>query len=399
MMEYENSSLPNSTIVSNGTKDIGREFVYEPLKVPGYVQAIIITAYSITILLSVGGNGTVCYIVFRARRMRTVMNFFIVSLALSDILMAVFCIPFTFIANLVLNEWPFGETMCPVVTFLQSVTVFLSSLTLVAISIDRYVAIIYPFRAKMTKMQAFIVISVIWLFSFVINIPTALTARTHTYLNVSTAPEFCEEILWQDQTLEYIYGVAILLLQYFIPLIIFICAYGRIIIAMWVEKTPGEAVSSRDQRMSESKKKIIRMMIVVVAIYATCWLPLNIINIAGDINPSIYDTKGMNYIWMACHWLAMSNCMYNPFIYCWMNSKFRNGFRRVLSHLTCGYVRMADEVEMSLFRRHDTVNTSVGGSIQRYYKQTSVTSSNDCSSPRDKIKSNGHIYNPVPSSI
>lgn len=257
-MEYSNASLPNSTVIGNVSDNDGDGFVYEPLKVPGYVQAIIITAYSFTILLSVGGNGTVCYIVFRARRMRTVMNFFIVSLALSDIFMAVFCIPFTFVANLILNEWPFGETMCPVVTFLQSVTVFLSSLTLVAISIDRYVAIIYPFRAKMTKMQAFIVISVIWLFSFVISIPTAMTARTHTYVNVSTAPEFCEEILWHDPTLEYIYGVAIMLLQYFIPLVIFVCAYGRIIVAMWVEKTPGEAVSSRDQRMSESKKKVCR---------------------------------------------------------------------------------------------------------------------------------------------
>lgn len=140
------------------------------------------------------------------------------------------------------------------------------------------------------------------------------------------------------------------------------------------------------------------MMIVVVVIYATCWLPLNIINIAGDIDPTIYDTKGMNYIWMSFHWLAMSNCMYNPFIYCWMNSKFRNGFRRVLSHLTCGYVKMADEVELSHFRRTDTVNTSVGGSLSRYYKQRSVSmTSKDGSSVRDKIKKNGNVYSPVPS--
>ena len=229
---------------------------YVPFQTPIFIQAIVITMYSIIILLSVGGNGIVCYIVFRARRMRTVINFFIVSLAMSDIMMAVLCIPFTFIANLLLNFWPFGDAMCPVVMYLQSVTVFLSSYTLVAIAIDRFFAIIYPLRPKMTKRKAFIVISAVWLFSFVMNLPTAITSRTHQYVNVTTAPVFCEEILWEDKTLEYVYGVFILLLQYFIPLIILIGAYGVIIFSMWSLKAPGEAMHSRDARMTESKKKV-----------------------------------------------------------------------------------------------------------------------------------------------
>lgn len=248
--------MENFTITYNVTEQNKLLPGYTPLKVPMYLQVTIITMYSIIIILAVGGNSTVCYIVFRARRMRTVMNFFIVSLALSDILMAMFCIPFTFVANLVLNDWPFGEALCPIVTYLQSVAVFLSSFTLVAISLDRYVAIIYPLRRKMTKRQALVVILAIWVISFLIPIPTAVTARIHQYVNVTTAPRFCEEILWTDKTAEYVYGVLIMLLQYFIPLLILILCYGRIIIAMWVKKTPGEANTSRDQRMSESKRKV-----------------------------------------------------------------------------------------------------------------------------------------------
>ena len=232
-----------------------KKYDYGGIVVPLYQQAIIITMYSVVIILAVGGNTTVCYIVFSARRMRTVMNFFIVSLALSDILMAVICIPFTFIANLIINSWPFGNALCPIVTFLQVVTVFMSSFTLVAISIDRYAAIVHPLRPKMTKRQALIVISGIWILSVLIPLPTAIKSRVHQYVNDSNAPRFCEEI-WGNVTAQSIYNAIILLAQYFIPLVILVFTYGRIILVLWIKKTPGEAVGSRDIRMSRSKKKV-----------------------------------------------------------------------------------------------------------------------------------------------
>lgn len=45
-------------------------------------------------------------------------------------------------------------------------------------------------------------------------------------------------------------------------------------------------------------------------------------------------------VWIACHWLAMSNCCYNPIVYCWMNDKFRYGFRYAFR--CCPYVRCPD---------------------------------------------------------
>ena len=252
MPEYVEISN-NGNYIDNGT--IVEKYDYGPIVVPLYQQAIIITMYSIVIVLAVGGNTTVCYIVFSARRMRTVMNFFIVSLALSDILMAVLCIPFTFIANLIINAWPFGNALCPIVTFLQVVTVFMSSFTLVAISIDRYAAIVHPLRPKMTKRQALIVISGIWVLSVLIPLPTAIKSRVHQYVNDSNAPRFCEEI-WENVTAQSVYSAIILLAQYFIPLVILVFTYGRIILVLWIKKTPGEAVGSRDIRMSRSKKKV-----------------------------------------------------------------------------------------------------------------------------------------------
>ncbi|KAK6169374.1 hypothetical protein SNE40_020440 [Patella caerulea] len=228
---------------------------YAPLKVPAYLQAIIITMYTLIIVLAVGGNLIVCYTILRVRRMRTVINFFIISLAISDILMAIFCIPFTFVANLVLNYWPFGDILCPIVTFLQTVVVLLSCFILVAISIDRYVAIIYPLRQKLTKRQAGIIIAFVWFLAFCIPLPTALYSKAHKYVDYPTAPEFCEEI-WTNGTVRYTYSICILLLQYFIPLVVLAFTYGRIIFVMCIKKPPGEAVSTRDRIMAESKRKV-----------------------------------------------------------------------------------------------------------------------------------------------
>ena len=72
------------------------------------------------------------------------------------------------------------------------------------------------------------------------------------------------------------------------------------------------------------------MMITVVIIYGLCWLPLHTITIIGDVHRSIWNYEYIQPIWIGCHWLAMSNCCYNPMVYCWMNSRFRNGFKHVL---------------------------------------------------------------------
>ena len=70
---------------------------------------------------------------------------------------------------------------------------------------------------------------------------------------------------------------------------------------------------------------MIKMMITVVVFYALCWLPTHVITILGDHDYLIYDHPYMPIIWLLCQWLALSNSCYNPVIYIWMSSKFRNG--------------------------------------------------------------------------
>ncbi|GIX71002.1 hypothetical protein CDAR_258301 [Caerostris darwini] len=77
------------------------------------------------------------------------------------------------------------------------------------------------------------------------------------------------------------------------------------------------------------------MMITVVSVFTLCWLPLNALIVAGDEHDVIWQFSHIHYVWFVCHWLAMSSTAYNPIIYCWMNSKYRDGFRQVFVRLLC----------------------------------------------------------------
>lgn len=116
-----------------------------------YFQTFVNIMYIVIFLMAVIGNGIVCFIVQSSPRMRTVTNFFIANLAVGDMLMALFCIPFSSISLFVLNYWPFGEILCRFVNYSQAVSVLVSAYTLVAISLDRYIAIMWPLRPRITK--------------------------------------------------------------------------------------------------------------------------------------------------------------------------------------------------------------------------------------------------------
>lgn len=116
-----------------------------------YFQTTVYIMYISIFLVALFGNGIVCYIVQSSPRLHTVTNFFIFNLAVGDILMSLFCVPFSFVSILVLHYWPFGSVMCHLVNYSQAVSVLVSAYTLVAISVDRYIAIMWPLRPRITK--------------------------------------------------------------------------------------------------------------------------------------------------------------------------------------------------------------------------------------------------------
>ncbi|ESO89275.1 hypothetical protein LOTGIDRAFT_105957 [Lottia gigantea] len=287
--------------------------------------------YSLLIAVAVGGNLAVCYIILSSRKMRgMITNLFLLNLAFSDVVKAVICNPFTFVANLILMYWPFGAFMCPLVTYIQVVAVFFSAFTLVVMSLDRYVAVMYPLKPKLTKKQARYLIVLVWILAFIVPVPTAIMSKI-SFSNLTYHPSAkgqCLEV-WDPPSRKYIYSIVVMLLQYFLPLLVLVYTNCRIGYVVWIKKTPGEAEEERDQRLAASKRRLIKMIIIVVTIYAVCWLPLHVVTLIGDQDPTIFDSDYMVYLWMCFHWLAMSHSCYNPFVYFWINPHFREGIKKL----------------------------------------------------------------------
>ncbi|KAB7495355.1 Neuropeptide Y receptor [Armadillidium nasatum] len=214
--------------------------------------------YITILIVAVIGNLLVVYVVWGTSKLRTVTNYFIVNLAIGDLFMAFFCVPFSFLSTLILQYWPFGFYLCIIVNYFQAVSVFVSAYTLVAISIDRYLAIIYPLRPRMTRLKSKLIILVVWILSLTTTLPVAIfsdlmepSVNFYRIYNLKVCQEDWSQF---KQEAGAIYSSALMLLQYFLPLTVLIFTYLRIAIVVWGKKDLGET-PARIDRLAKGKKK------------------------------------------------------------------------------------------------------------------------------------------------
>uniref|UniRef100_A0A182J901 G-protein coupled receptors family 1 profile domain-containing protein n=1 Tax=Anopheles atroparvus TaxID=41427 RepID=A0A182J901_ANOAO len=225
-----------------------------------YFQMTSYFMYITIFVIAVIGNSIVLFIVQSNPRMRTVTNFFITNLAVGDLMMTLFCVPFTFISLFILQYWPFGLAMCRLVNYTQAVSVLVSAYTLVAISGDRYIAIMWPLRPRITKTFSKCLIGVVWIIALITAAPIAIFSTLYfpTKWHVQCNVPICAE-MWPSPEQDGYYTVALLTTQFVIPLVVLIFTYTRIAIVVWGKRPPGEAENSRDQRMAKSKRKHVHI--------------------------------------------------------------------------------------------------------------------------------------------
>ncbi|XP_013857672.1 D(3) dopamine receptor isoform X2 [Austrofundulus limnaeus] len=130
--------------------------------------------YSLLILAIVFGNVLVCLAVLRERSLQTTTNYLVVSLAVSDLLVASLVMPWAVYLEVVGGAWLFSRLYCNVFVTLDVMMCTASILNLCAISIDRYTAVVMPVLYNTThrsRKRVFIMITTVWVLAFAVSCP------------------------------------------------------------------------------------------------------------------------------------------------------------------------------------------------------------------------------------
>ena len=160
--------------MSNATSELNSAMKEMANGVTLYLKIISGLFYSISFVLGVGSNLLVLLVIIYFQRIRVVTNFFILTLAISDLIFVLLCIPSTYVSAYLMTYWPFSGFMCIFFNFMQSVSVTITVYTLIWITLDKFWALCKPLKLRMGHRCSRHLILATWMFGLFTSLPIGL---------------------------------------------------------------------------------------------------------------------------------------------------------------------------------------------------------------------------------
>ncbi|VDK68441.1 unnamed protein product [Anisakis simplex] len=140
------------------------------------VQVFYFFIFTAIIVLALCGNFTVLWIVLCHERMRTVTNYYLLNLAISDATISIFNTGFSWSYNFY-YVWKFGSTYCAISNMMGIAPICSSVFTMIVMSIDRYMAIVHPLKRRLGHRATVTAIICIWFLAFLCGLPAILASK------------------------------------------------------------------------------------------------------------------------------------------------------------------------------------------------------------------------------
>uniref|UniRef100_A0A1A8FBM4 5-hydroxytryptamine receptor 4 n=2 Tax=Nothobranchius korthausae TaxID=1143690 RepID=A0A1A8FBM4_9TELE len=343
------------------------------------LETVVLTILlSIIIIITVFGNLLVMVALCKDRHLRKKKtNYFIVSLAFADLLVALVVMPFAAI-ELTTGQWLYGEIFCLVRTSLDVLLTTASILHLCCIALDRYYAICCQplvYRLKMTPVRVALMLSGCWIIpTFISFLPVM---QSWNAIGIEDIIEERRALMGgsNDTSCVFLvnwpYALICSVVAFYVPLALMVLAYQRIYVTAMTHVRQIETLqragsapvtgtdpvinlrsstssdplehyrlrttmglsSSEHPPVANSRMRIetkaAKTLAVIMGCFCLCWAPFFITNV---VDPFIHYSVPWQ-LWTAWLWLGYINSGLNPFLYAFLNRAFRRAF---LVILCCG---------------------------------------------------------------
>ena len=276
------------------------------------------------------GNGMMCVVVFKHREARSRTYTLLGNLAIADLGLGLFCMPFTII-TLISGDWVLGPLLCYMNGFMNAFWIPATVFSTTCIGMHKYYSIHDPFNPKRTWRRIRLFMIVTWTLSLLCAIGPLLGWNGYTYFQGSTQ---CGLAI-PSTKLDYIYMIFLAVVVYSIPMLINIVSFVMVFktVRKHTRRLRLTAVLS-STRTSAQKRTAVTFLVVFIS-YVISWTPFFVYGLLTGAR--IEEGVAGQYL-TAAYIMGFSNTVHNPIIFAFRNENFRESFKEIIL-ACCGRYR------------------------------------------------------------
>ena len=276
--------------------------------------------YLLTISVAITGNSCVLLAVYRNTRLRTIPNYFIASLAISDILLPLLCAPQS-ITVVILGRWPFNQDVCQAQGFFVIILACASLQILALTAINRFYRIVRTTHYKriFTKTKTIRMIALCFIFALLEPLPYLFSGRRYVF---HPGKMFC------SQTTEI--SVPNLLVSVFVGVPTFTLSICYFLVFRKIQihqrSVQSNLQSSSTDEITHRDIKITKILFITVIGFLVCWTPIVVIDVVDAIRGEVTFPRQVYVLYLL---LGNMSAVINPFIYGVLNKSFRDEYKKM----------------------------------------------------------------------